>query len=63
MAEEIRVKELKEKCEKKGLNFEAENGKVLAKRAEKKARADLKAAKKDKKSAKKAIKENKKANK
>ena len=60
MAEEIRVRELKEKCEKKGLDFEAENQKVLAKRAEKKAKAELKAAHKAMKTAKKAIRENKK---
>lgn len=62
-AEEIRIKELKEKCAKQGLDFEAENKKVLAKRAEKKAKAELKAAKRDKSAAKKAIKENKKSKK
>lgn len=62
-AEEIRVRELKEKCARQGLNFDAENQKVLAKRAEKKAKADLKAARKDEKTAKKAIRENKKAKK
>ena len=44
-AEEARIRELREKCEKKGLDFEAENAKVLAKRAEQKAKADMKAAK------------------
>ncbi len=44
-AEEIRIKELREKCLRKGLDFELENQKVLAKRAEKKAKAELKAAK------------------
>ena len=41
-AEEIRIKELKEKCQKKGLDFEVENRKVLDKR-------EAKAAKKRKK--------------
>ena len=45
LVEEARVAELKEKCEKKGLNFEEENNKFL----EKKAEADKKAA--DKKAA------------
>lgn len=45
IAEENRVKELKEHCAKRGLNFEAENQKVLDKRAAKKAKADAKAAK------------------
>lgn len=40
LVEEARVAELKEKCEKKGLNFEEENAKFL----EKKAEADKKAA-------------------
>ncbi len=44
-AEEIRIKELREKCEKKGLDFEYENQKVLTKRAEQKAKAELKSAK------------------
>ncbi|MCR4676198.1 MAG: MFS transporter [Sphaerochaetaceae bacterium] len=35
-AEEIRIKELKEKCAKKGLDFETENQKYLAKKAAKK---------------------------
>ena len=42
LVEEARVAELKEKCEKKGLNFEEENNKFL----EKKAEADKKAAEK-----------------
>ena len=42
LVEEARVAELKEKCEKKGLNFEEENNKFLAKKKE----ADDKAAKK-----------------
>ena len=42
LVEEARVAELKEKCEKKGLNFEEENAKFLAKKAE----TDEKAAKK-----------------
>ena len=45
IAEEIRVKELKEKCAKKGLDFEAENKKYLDALAAKQA----KAAKKNKK--------------
>lgn len=45
LIEEIRVNELKAKCEKKGLNFEEENAKFLASKAE----ADKKAA--DKKAA------------
>ena len=42
LVEEARIAELKEKCEKKGLNFEEENNKFLAKKAE----AEEKAAKK-----------------
>ena len=42
LVEEARVAELKEKCEKKGLNFEEENAKFLAAKAE----ADKKAAQK-----------------
>ena len=42
LVEEARVAELKEACEKKGLNFEEENAKFLAKKAE----ADQKAANK-----------------
>ena len=51
LVEEARVAELKEKCEKKGLNFEEENNKFL----EKKAEADKKAA--DKKAAAEAKKQ------
>ena len=51
LVEEARVAELKEKCEKKGLNFEEENAKFL----EKKAEADKKAA--DKKAAQEAKKQ------
>ena len=51
LVEEARVEELKEKCEKKGLNFEEENAKFLAKKAE----ADKKAA--DKKAAAEAKKQ------
>ena len=46
IAEENRIRELKEKCAKKGLNFEAENRKVLEKRAVKEARMAARAAKK-----------------
>lgn len=42
IAEENRVKELREKCAKRGLDFEAENQKVLAKRAAKRAKAEKK---------------------
>ena len=63
LADNIRVQELREKCQKQGLDFEAENKKILAKRAEKKAKAELKAAKHDKSDAKKAIKANKQINK
>lgn len=45
MAEEIRVRELKASCAKKGLDFEKENQKVLDKRAAKAAKAERKAAK------------------
>ena len=51
LIEETRVSELKAKCEKKGLNFEEENAKFLAKKAE----ADKKAA--DKKAAAEAKKQ------
>ena len=51
LVEEARVAELKERCEKKGLNFEEENNKFLAKKAE----ADKKAA--DKKAAQVAKKQ------
>lgn len=46
IAEENRVKELREKCAKKGLDFEAENQKVLAKRAAKEEKAAKRNAKK-----------------
>ncbi len=49
MAEENRIAELKEKCEKKGLSFEEEEAKYQAKLAEKKAKEEAKAAKKNKK--------------
>ncbi len=49
IAEENRVKELKEKCAKKGLDFNKENQKVLDQRAAKAARKAAKAAKKAKK--------------
>lgn len=39
MAEEIRIRELKETCAKKGLDFDAENRKVLDKRAARAAKA------------------------
>ena len=45
-AEAVRIAELKERCTKHGLNFDAENQKVLDKRARKAAR---KAARKGKK--------------
>lgn len=45
IAEENRLKELKAKCEKKGLNFEEEETRYQAKLAEKKAKAEAKAAK------------------
>ena len=51
LVEEARVAELKEKCEKKGLNFKEENAKFL----EKKAEADKKAT--DKKAAQEAKKQ------
>ena len=40
--------ELKEKCLKKGLNFEVENKKILDKREAKRVKAEKKAAKKNK---------------
>ena len=49
IAEENRVKELKAKCEKKGMNFDEEEAKYQAKLAEQKAKAEAKAAKKNKK--------------
>ena len=48
-AEENRIKELKEKCAKKGLDFKTEEAKYQAKLAEKKAKEEAKAAKKKKK--------------
>lgn len=45
IAEENRIKELKETCAKRGLDFDKENQKVLDKRAAKKAKAEAKAAK------------------
>lgn len=44
--EESRIADLKEKCAKKGLDFDTENRKYLDKVAKKKAKADAKAAKK-----------------
>lgn len=41
-AEMIRIKELKEKCAKKGLNFEEEEAKYQAKIGEKKAKEEAK---------------------
>ena len=53
LVEEARVAELKEKCEKKGLNFEEENAKFLAAKAEgEKKAAEKKAANEAKKQAK-----------
>ena len=49
VAEENRIKELKARCEKKGLNFAEEEAKYQAKLAEQKAKAEAKAAKKRKK--------------
>lgn len=46
--EAIRIQELKEKCAKKGLDFDKENQKVLVKRAAKEAKKAAKAAKKAK---------------
>ena len=45
IAEENRLKELKAKCEKRGLSFEEEEARHQAKLAEKKAKAEAKAAK------------------
>ena len=47
-AEENRIKELKEKCEKKGLDFETENRKYLEEKAKKDAKKAAKKAKKNK---------------
>ena len=53
LVEEARITELKAKCEKKGLNFEEENAKFLAKKAEADKKAtDKKAAAEAKKQAK-----------
>lgn len=49
LAEENRVKELKEKCAKKGLSFEAEERKYQEKMAAQKAKEEAKRAKKSKK--------------
>ncbi len=49
VAEENRIKELKERCAKKGLDFDKENQKVLDKRAAAAAKKAAKAAKKAKK--------------
>ena len=46
LAEENRIHDLREHCEKKGLDFDAENKKYLDKQAVKKAKADAKAARK-----------------
>ena len=43
-----RIADLRERCEKRGLDFETENAKYLAKQAEKKAKAEAKAARKAK---------------
>ena len=48
LAEENRLAELKARCEKKGLNFEAEEAKYQAKLAEKRAKAEAKASKRKK---------------
>ncbi|MBQ1504359.1 MAG: MFS transporter, partial [Oscillospiraceae bacterium] len=48
IAEEARIRELKERCAKKGLNFEEEEAKYQAKLAQQKAREEAKAAKKSK---------------
>ena len=45
LTEENRIKDLKEKCAKKGLDFEKENAKYLAKVAKKEAKKNKKAAK------------------
>ena len=45
MAEEVRIRELKEKCAKQGLDFNKENQKVLDKRAAKDATAARRAKK------------------
>lgn len=48
LAEENRIRELKEKCQRKGLNFEEEEEKYQKKLAEKKAKEEAKKAKKKK---------------
>ena len=62
-AEEARIKQLKASCEKKGLDFEAENNKYLAKKAEAEKASKEKKAKKeaDKKAKFDAISPEKKA--
>ena len=47
--EENRIRDLKERCQKRGLDFEAENAKYMEKRAEKERRAAEKAARKARK--------------
>ena len=49
IAEENRIRELKAKCEKKGLSFEEEEAKYQSKLAEKKAKEEAKATRKNKK--------------
>ncbi len=64
LADEARRAELKAKCEKKGLNYEEEEGKYQAKLAEKAQKKEAaQAAKKQKAEAKKAEKEAAKAGK
>lgn len=58
-AEEIRIAELKAKCEKKGLSFEDEEAKYQAKLAEKRAKEEAKAEKARAKAEAKAAKRNK----
>ena len=58
--EENRIKDLKDKCEKKGLDFDTENNKYLAKKAAKEEKERLK---KEKKEAKLKAKEEKKKDK
>ncbi len=52
-AEEIRIRELKEKCQKQGLDFETENQNYMKKKAEKQAKLEQKAAKRAAKAKKK----------
>ena len=49
IAEENRIRELRTKCEKKGLNFEEEEAKYQAKLSAQKAKAEAKAAKRNRK--------------